>query len=167
MSYSRPNSTSGSRRLTDRQTAGLLGLCVTRSRRPVDRLIDRLQEPDGQDWWRHAIDSICSSLSGLGPEDLLSGRTTVADLTSLVRACSEEAMTTKGAESQLRFTAGYFAAVAAGLAHHQKLISGRSRNEMEPALHELAELTPEPWAALFLQAAARRISADDDRNAPS
>lgn len=149
-------STSDGEPLTDRQTAGLLEMCVSHSRRPVDHLIDRLHEPDGPEWWQRAIESNCTAVCGPNPDDLLEGRATLDQLTAFIKSCSQRAKSAMNLETKLLAAAGYFVAVAAGLAYHETLICSRSRDELAPILRELAEITPKAWASLLRSASDKR-----------
>ena len=56
--------------------------------------------------------------------------------------------------SRLRATIGYFFSIAAALAHHREVITGRPREELLVVLEDLAAVAPPPWSTMFHQAAS-------------
>jgi len=133
------------------RTARLLELGRTPPRRAVDLLIEDLH--DHQDS-NHLEDLLATSpLRALGPlrEALIQGS---ADLEALILAkeqCKRPA-TGAGLRGSLERQAGYFTTIAAALVHHDRLICGKSMEELAPILLDLASAAPQPWSDLFCQA---------------
>ncbi len=127
----------------------LMRLGISRSRRPVDDLIDRLREPDAAEWLDTALRSGPIPDDGAPVALLVEGTATAEDLVSLTER-SKALLRTAGAGSQrLPGVAGYFLSIAAALRHHGVLITDRSRDELDPVLLDLAEAAPAPYGDML------------------
>lgn len=144
--------------LSARSAARLLLLGLDEPVRPVDQLLDRLSRPNGAEWFAGLVRDWNLAPAGpvaeLGLPDVLiaEGQATLDQLMRIKQRCSTLLAQSQDDASRLRATAGYFMSIAAGLAHHQQLISSRSPKDLLPVLSDLAAVTPQPWSNLFLRA---------------
>lgn len=130
----------------------LLRFGITRPRRSVDALIERLERSDGPTWLDAALAT--GPLTGLGGPTAFARGT--APLESIHRAKDrgkELAAHAREPEERLAGLAGYFVAIAAALAHHGSAITTRPIDELAPMLLDLATVAPSPWTELFGRAA--------------
>lgn len=130
----------------------LLELGLSREREPIDGLVARLRASEGADWLRKAIES-----GGIGSRaDWESIASPAGAPTSLLRAIKDRANDLlRDPADQDAFhagMAGYFIAIAAGLAQHGELLTRQPREKLEPILRKLSEVAPSPWAPLFRRA---------------
>jgi hypothetical protein len=131
-------------------TTQLLSIAIAEPRRPIDQLIDRLDDA-GMPWLLAALAS--GPLEGMGaPEAVLAaGRSSVEDL-GIVKKRSKALLRTNG-EQRLAGIAGYFLALAAGLRDHGVLLTSRSVEELRPLLIDLASALDGPLQTLLVEAA--------------
>ena len=140
----------------------LMRLGISRSRRPVDDLIDRLRQPDAAAWLDTALRSGPIPDDGAPAALLVEGAATTGDLEA-IKERSKALLRTAGAGSQrLPGIAGYFLSIAAALRHHGVLITARSRDELDPVLLDLAEAAPAPYGEMLSAATL----ADDGASTP-
>ena len=133
----------------ERRAAKLLELGRTPPRRPLDLLLEDLAA-HGPDRFGALLASGPAGAQGLAPETLAAGRATLAELVELKRRC--KAASGGDLRKHLERLAGYFTAVAAALVHHRMRITGRSGEELEPVLLDLAAATEGHWSELFARA---------------
>jgi len=130
------------------QASRLLRVGLRGPARPVDRLLDRLAEPDGATW----LDGVLSEgplavLVEPAPSDL-----TPDHLRALKEMGKTAAMRADTRDATLRAMVGYFFSIAAGLAQFGQNISSRSAEELDPILMDLAAVSPSGWSAIFERA---------------
>lgn len=135
----------------------LLSLGIRGPRRPVDRLVDRLQERDGKAWLERSITSLPQQegylAAGLFSGPIADLKTGLEALKALKAWCKRRA----GADSDsLEPLLGYFLCLGAALAHYGTLISAMPRREIDGVLLDLAVAMPEPWCELLCQATLRK-----------
>lgn len=143
---------------TDRaHVSRLLALGLRGPRRPVDRLIARLELPGASEWVDGALRSLkCRSDSDpVGVRELLLDGGEIAAMRVLKDRCKKDASNGTEGEEALEPMLGYFLAIASGLAHHGELISTIPRGEIDAVLLDLASVMPEPWADLLCRATLR------------
>jgi hypothetical protein len=120
--------------------------------RHAQDLVSRLCRSDGHQWFETTLRHGPVGRLGNPREQLCDG---VASLEQ-VREAKEQYKTllqqAPDRESRLAALAGYFATIAAALAHYQTVICGRSREDLDPVLLDLAEVTPQDWASLLSRA---------------
>ena len=150
--------------LTDDQAVRLLGLGLSKAPRPVERLINRLNEPEAEDWWSIALTTTLDTV-----EPLLDSATPVEQLAAFKDRCTCFARDAEDDEGWLQGMAGYFVSIAAALAHHDKRISTRSYSEISRTLADLAKVLADPWSGLFTRAAdsADRLAKLEDQRSDS
>ncbi|MCI0365895.1 MAG: hypothetical protein L0Y44_00035 [Phycisphaerales bacterium] len=130
-----------------------LRLGMSAPRRPVDDLIDRLNQPDGKRWLPGALED--GPMRGMGtPLDLLvNGKATVQQCMLIKDHSKVFVRKAMDNEAKMAGIAGYFLAIAAGLRHHGVLLTARERAGLRDILLDLAEALAEPYRALVSQAA--------------
>ncbi len=142
---------SSSRAIDSRQTAAtrLLESAATASDSPVERLLDRLCEDDGDRWFDSALQA--GPACGAGPADrLLTSPGPSLEALKLIKQKSKlihQQATDEETRLPARLT--YFLVQAAALAHHGVLISSLDRKRVISILTDLAEVVPPQWRALL------------------
>lgn len=140
--------------VTELQATRLLSLGLSNDRRPIDDLIDRLDEPDGARWLERVLTARSADVNAALTPALSSPQTNLA----LLKAVKERGKTlvkeTASGESRLEGLAIYFLALAAALVHHQRLISRQRMAEVRDVMLDLAAVAPTPWSDLLTRAAA-------------
>lgn len=120
--------------------------------RPIESLVERLEQPDGDDWFDATITRL-SVADGTDPRSaLLEGATTLNALDALKRHGKS---TVRGATTPDERSAGtlcYLLAMAAGVVHHGTLLSSRPADEVLRALAEVHAVTDAPWSDFLLRA---------------
>lgn len=130
----------------------LLELGLSGPKRPIDRLIDRLSQPDAFLWLEKNLLSGPAGAFGDPLVYLVEGKATLDQLIAIKQTSKSLLGASPGDEANLTALAGYFFAVAAALVHHQTVICSRPRDEMTTALLDLAAVAAEPWATLLSDA---------------
>ena len=144
--------------LTETGVTRLLNLGLGGLARPVDELIDRLLQHDGHRWLSAALRSWPLAAHGSPRRQLCEGRATVDELRSLKNESKDLLKRARDREDRIVGLLGYFFSVAAALAHHGELITSRPREEVDPILIELAEVTPGAWSQMLSCATQARSS---------
>jgi len=157
MSTDRPAETAAdTSTLTYGRASRLLRLAMTEDQEapltPVDAVVARLRQPDAADWLATVFDTLAKHAGGPVQTELLTPTAPLPRLTSLKDTCTRLAADTDDPDSLLAGTLGYLLCVAAALAHHGVLITGRDRAELDAALLSLRELLRAPWPDLVGQA---------------
>jgi len=133
----------------------LLTLGLTVSSRPVDIVLDRLNEPDAASWLNATLDAAETALDQPLRPALRAGDGGVEALIAI----KDGAKASLSGETKDGDPAAgvllYFLAVAAAQAHHGVLISSQPKNEVAETLGELAAALPEAWSRVCDQAAAQ------------
>jgi len=146
--------------LTPGTMTGLLKMGLIEKQRPVDRLLDRLLEVDGADWFSEVIKEEPFITVFADPKTMCEGVVERLELKSLKskgkRMCAPE----RGPEDRLRGTLAYMLSVAAGLVHRDEYMSSQPTSVIEPVLVDRSASVPEPWSGLF--AAAGRVAGSLD-----
>lgn len=143
--------------LTERaHVTRLLALGLRGPRRPVDRLIARLEAPDGSRWLDQTVERLDSGSES--PVRMLltraqpGGQRGLEMLIALKDRCKKAASGSAPGEEPLEPMLGYFLAIGAALAHQGKLISSMPRRDVDGVLLDLACAMPEPWVELLCRA---------------
>ena len=136
------------------QASRLLRVAISGPDRPVDDLLCRLAESDGAAWLTEALTAGPVGTFGPPQRVLCEGTLTLDQLLSIKKDSTALAAKAPDPPARLAAMAGYFFAVAAGLAHFGRNTSSRKREQLEPTLLDLAAVTPEVWSKLFVHAAA-------------
>jgi hypothetical protein len=136
----------------------LLQVGLDAPRRPVNDLVDRLLEPDGDQWLSRILHTGPVATHGLPKELLCEGRATFEQLMAIKGQSKQMLQGPGGRESRASALMGYMLAVAAALVHHGRMISSRPRSELDAVLLELADVTPGEWAGLLRRAARVRTT---------
>jgi len=139
-------------RLAPGPATRILQLGLDEPIRPIDHLLDRLSRPDGSDWLVGALARSPASMFGPSQHFLADGQASIDQLQSIKHRSKQLLAESKDLQSCLCATLGYFFSIAAALAHYQKVITSRSREEFLPVLEDLAAVAPEPWSAMFHRA---------------
>lgn len=134
----------------DRPTLRLLSLGLGGPSRPVARVLARLSEIDGAEWFRSALHRL--PLDKADPEAFfVRGGASASELEAVKARCKRLASTSD--ESMLLGALGYLLAVAAAACHNGSVISSRPQPEIESALLDLAQVLPAPWQDMLARAA--------------
>lgn len=139
-----------------RPTRDLLRLGL-RPERPIEALVERLEQDDGTSW---LVEAIASHGLTLTHDHVLSGAA-LSELEALKESAKRRNSVQATLETQHQALAGYFLAAAAALAHHRTRISSATPAELHEAFLELAAVAPPAWRDL-LTTALRHLAADDD-----
>lgn len=130
----------------------MLGLASTQSRRPVDELIRRLQQPDGRSWLDLAVPTC-----GRTPPDqingLLDGSLPLEQMIVHKDRCKKQVGSAPTMDHALASLAVYCLSVAAALTHHEVMISTQKREEWDELFIDLSEVVPSAWRSVLLKAA--------------
>jgi hypothetical protein len=130
----------------------MLGLATTKSRRPVDELIRRLQQPDGLSWLDLGVPTC-----GRTPPDqvagLLDGSLTLEAMVAHKDRSKKQVSTAPTMDHALSSLAVYCLSVASALAFHDVMISTQKREEWDELFIDLSEVVPPAWRNVLLKAA--------------
>jgi hypothetical protein len=131
----------------------LLRLGFSSERDLVDDLVERLRGPGGAAWFSEALRS-----GRLGPaaeiEAIIAEGGVPRDALRALKDRGNALLGRPPDEESLHCgMAGYFLAIAAGLAHHGELLTRQPREKVDPILRKLAAAAPEPWAGVFRRGA--------------
>lgn len=143
-----------SHELTNDQATALLQVGLAGTSRPIDALMDRLSEERDHAWLQRTLSTMFSKTDLAA---LQSGDADVRTLDAMKQQAKELLSEADSQEPQLAALAGYFTAVAAGLAHHDTLLSSRPGEEWAEMLADMAGLVNNGWRALFAAAAERAL----------
>ena len=132
---------------------GLLRIAFTPSKRPVDHLIDRLQQSDAKTWFDGALAGGVIARAGDPADLLIEGDADAAMLEALKGKAKTAFGQAADADSRLRGLLHYLLVIAAGLDHHARLLSTQPRGEISAVLLELALSLPAPWNDFVAEAA--------------
>jgi hypothetical protein len=137
--------------LTPADASRLLRLGMNDERRPIDDLIDYLNEAPTKD---RLTGLLSHETFGLEEphKDLVDGQASAERLRDVKDMSKVLYKRGKNREERMTGMAGYFLSVAAALAHHQQRICSRNREELDQLLLDLAEVAPDPWSTLLNQA---------------
>ena len=130
----------------------LLELGLSGPKRPIDRLIDRLCQPDASLWLEKNLSSGPAGAFGDPVLYLVEGKATLDQLIAVKQTSKSLLGAGREDEATLAALTSYFFAVAAALVHHQTVICSRSREEANATLLDLAAVAAEPWATLLSDA---------------
>ncbi|MCZ6793969.1 MAG: hypothetical protein O7J95_10195 [Planctomycetota bacterium] len=139
------------------QAARFLRMGLSGAIRPVDELIQQLNRPGGAQWLEERLASELFESLHEARSQLLDGQITVEQLSEMKSKAKSLFASEHNRTARLEGTLGYFLAIAGGLAYHGKLLSTRSRDDLDFAFEDLSYALPEPWNALF----HRAIEADE------
>ena len=144
----------------DTMVSGLLRIAFTPSRRPVDHLIERLQQSDAQTWFDGALAGGVVARAGDPAALLIEGTADAAMLEVLKDKAKAAFGQAADADSRMRGLLHYLFVIAAGLDHHGRLLSTQPRGEISAVLLELALSLPAPWNDFVAEAAMTPIRTD-------
>lgn len=131
----------------------MLKMGVADARRPIDRLIDRLNAPNGANWF---LEGLKIPQCGFGEDvegSLARGRMPLAVLDQCKERCKQAAFADPDANVRLLATGGYYLTIAAAAVHHNRLITSLPHEELANAMLDLGAATPDPWTTLLGRAA--------------
>ena len=133
--------------------SGLLRIAFDPARRPVDHLIERLQQADALDWFKGALARGTLADAGDPQALLIAGEADAARLDELKDQAKAEFAKAGDANDRMRGLLHYLFIIAAGLEHHGLLLSSQPRGEISAVLLELALSLPAPWNDFVAEAA--------------
>lgn len=131
----------------------MLRMGVADARRPIDRLIERLQNPGGNAWFLEALKQPACGLGDDPENGLARGRLTVAALDTAKERCKQAAFANTDSNVRLAATGGYYLTIAAAAVHHNRLITSLPQEELANAFLDLGGALGEPWTTLLGRAA--------------
>lgn len=137
----------------DKMISGLLRIAFKPDRRPVDHLIERLQQKDAEEWFNASVAEGPVAAAGNPEELLIKGDADKEVLEKLKESSKQEFGDAKDATIRLRGLLNYLFVIAAGLEHHGQLLSSQPRGEISAVLLELALSLPAPWNDFVAEAA--------------
>lgn len=141
------------------QASVFLKLGITGPRRPVDDVIDQLRKDRSGQWLTGALQggpiaALGSASGGASAADLLAnGKATLEQCSAIKEKSKKIVKHAVSPQERLGGIAGYFISIAAGLRHHDVLLTTHDREELAGILLDLAEVAPEPYATLLSEAA--------------
>jgi len=150
----RPSATG---RLDSAAITRLLEMGISQPRKPVDSLIDRLRSRDAKAW----LDGVLTSGDlGVDAARELAGEGVALEALSRIKTRGKSLLAHAETETErLTGLVGYFFATASAVRNHGVVIASRPREELVAVLLDLAEAAPEPWDAMFAEAAERTAQA--------
>ena len=137
--------------LTPDTAVHLLEVGLTGPLRPVDRVIKRLHEADGEQWFTRAV-AEAAEVTGCDVARLPEEAPSLDDLEDMKERAKAAGADASTVEEALCATLAYLVCVAAALAHHGRTITSRSRAEMDRILVDLADAVPARWRTMLLRA---------------
>lgn len=138
------------RELTNFQTAALLQVGLRGASRPIDDMLDRVNEPGGGAWYDAAV------RDRLGTETvqaLRDGNCDKAIILDTKAHAKQGSMNAASQDESLQALAVYCLAVAAGLVHLDQLFSSQRPMQWADVLSELAGSADPDWREFFSSAA--------------
>lgn len=135
---------------TYHQASQLLELGLAGERRPIDELIRRLRQPDGRE---RLVEAAHKRIPPDGVQPVITGLLTCKQLISLkeqAKTWLAEAATQDDATVALAI---YCICIAGAAVHYRRLISSQMPEQWQLFLTDLAEVAPESWTELLLDAA--------------
>lgn len=136
--------------LTTDQTAQLLAASLSQANRPIDVLVDRLSEPDGETWLSASLQRV------LDARDIeLLGGTSVseAEIAAVKSRAKRQLAQATNYQEHVAALACYCLSVARGLVSCNRLLSSRSGEEWAEFFADLAAELPAPWRETVSRAA--------------
>ena len=131
----------------------MLGLATgSKSRRPVDELIRRLQQPDAMSWLDIAVPT-CGRTPPGRIAGLIDGSMPLEDMVAIKDQSKKQIASAPTLDHALASLAVYCLSVAAALAHHDVMISTQKREEWDELFIDLSEVVPPAWRNVLLKAA--------------
>ena len=141
---------------TERDLAARKALREIKVRRPIDLLVSRLEEEDGERWFEDGFDDEPLNLLG-SPREVLQKPNASVDVFRTVKNKSKRlhklGVENSDPELRQRGLCGYFLTISAALVHHRVLLSSLPQAELRDILLELASALPSEWSE-FLERAA-------------
>ena len=138
-------------RLTPVEAVHLLEVGVTGPLRPVDRVIQRLHEPDSEEWFAHAL-AVAADITGREVSRLPEEAPSLDDLVRMKERAKETSADASSLDLALCAIFTYLACVGAALAHHGRNITSRPSAELDRILVDLADAVPPRWRQMLLKA---------------
>lgn len=151
MSTDRPSHLGDS--LSANAVSRLLPLGLSQPAGPVAALIERLSAPDAPDWLARTLSGGAMADAGTTAAACADGRASLEDLRRVKDQAKKAMGRSETRQEMLSATLCYFLAIGAGLAHHNELLTSQSREQVDQALVDLADVLPDPWAAMLERAA--------------
>lgn len=131
----------------------LLPLGLSQPAGPVVDLIERLTEPDGQDWLMHTLEHGAMRDAGSSAKACADGSATVEQLKQIKEHAKRSMGRAETRQEMLSATLAYFLIIGSAMVHHNELLTSQARDQVDQALVDLADVLPAPWAELLHQAA--------------
>lgn len=141
--------------LSDVLARSFMKRALPKARSPVEALVARMCEADGQAWFRGLVDGGFQGRVAHPCESLLEGQASLEDLGALKNLAKGLLKKARKEEARLRYALLYLLAIAAALVHHGIHISSHGAQELKPVFVELSALAPPGWANLFTIGAAK------------
>ena len=134
--------------LDGNSVTNFLQLGIEQKNRPVDRLIERLKEADGESWLQSALEDSPSSwfLS-------LEESPDAAELEEFKQQAKVTFAEADEANTRLAGLLQYLFVIAAGLNYQGALLSSQPASEISATLLDLAVALPAPWNDFIAEAA--------------
>ena len=123
--------------ITGEDVTRLLGLALRQPHRPVDDVIDRLRQPDGEAWLAAALRSGPSPDSRGMFQALQSREVDLKTLQSMKAASKQMLKERTEPDTRTAPVLVYFLVIAAALARHGVLITSHTRDEVDEILIDL------------------------------
>lgn len=139
--------------ISDQHLSRLLPIGLSKNRRPIDELLEYLEEFDRNDGtltvlWDGAVglDGLEKELTNVIP-DLNRLKDLKAKAKTIIKSPSDRL-------SLLGSMLAYFLIIASSLVHHGQPLSSQSLKKLTEAFRELSLVTPDPWKGLLERATA-------------
>ncbi len=150
--------------LSTSDASKLLQLGLNIPERPIDQLMDRLNQPDGLNWLDLQLSEEPISMFGSPKQLLVKGDITLDQLKKIKQQSKKLLSSHPDYSSRMQATIGYFFSIAASLLHHQTLLSNRKREEIKAAMDDLSAITSDPWSDFFKSASQHTQTAETMSN---
>lgn len=145
--------------LSTSDASRLLQLGLDAPEKPIDQLVDRLNQPDGLKWLNLQLSEKNIAMYGSPKQLFIGGKITLDQLQQIKQQSKKLLSTHTDHSSRMQATIGYFFSIAASLFIYEKLISSRKREEIKASMNDLSAITSEPWSEFFKSAAEKTTSA--------
>lgn len=134
------------------RAGALLRMGLSKPRRGIDDVADRLQALDGPEWLERAVGTL-PVRSGSNAADLLAaGRVSLEDLQAW-KENYKASMTAPGSpDDRSAAILMYYLCLAAARTAHSQSITSQPPEEVAEAMIDLAAAIPEPWSTLLARA---------------
>lgn len=143
----------GARSLEAETLSTLLRIGLEGPRRPVDDLIDRIAQPDGNAWLDRLTRHELPLRERRIIQRVLLRQAQLDEVHELKALAKERLAQVRTSQERVSALLSYFVSIAGGLAQFRLSITRRGAGDLVPALLDLAEVMPDRMAGLFADAA--------------